>query len=49
MQIPLEISFRDVQKTEEIERLIREKVEKLEQICDYMISCRVVVEMTQQH
>jgi cold shock CspA family protein len=32
-----------------IEELIREKVKKLERICDYISSCRVVVEDTQQY
>lgn len=49
MQVPLEITFRDVRKTENIERLIREKVAKLEKICDYMVSCRIAVEMPQHH
>jgi cold shock CspA family protein len=49
MQIPLEITFRDVRKTESIEKLIREKVAKLEKTCDYMVSCRIAVEMPQRH
>jgi cold shock CspA family protein/ribosome-associated translation inhibitor RaiA len=44
MQIPLEISYRDVNKTDELEKLIREKVNKLEKVCDYITSCRVAVE-----
>jgi cold shock CspA family protein len=47
MQVPLEISYRNVRKTVAIDNLIREKVAKLEKVCDYMISCRVAVEMTQ--
>lgn len=49
MQIPLEITFRDIRKTEAIEKLILEKVAKLEKICDYMVSCRIAVEMPQHH
>lgn len=49
MQVPLEISFRGVQKTEAIENLIRTEAAKLEQICNYMVSCHVAVEMPQQH
>jgi cold shock CspA family protein len=49
MQIPLEITFRDVRKTEAIEKLILEKVAKLEKTCDYMVSCRIAVEMPQRH
>ena len=49
MQVPLEIAFRDDTKSEPVETLIREKVDKLHQICDYMTSCRVVVAKPQEH
>jgi hypothetical protein len=45
MQIPLEITYRDVPKNEEIDRLIRQRAAKLETFCDYMTSCRVTLEM----
>ena len=48
MNVPIEIVFRNVNKTAEIEDLIRAKAEKLEQICGYMSSCRVVVEQPQK-
>ena len=44
MQIPLEISFRDVPKTEEIENLIRDKAKKLERVYDHITGCRIAVE-----
>ncbi len=47
MQIPLEISYRDIKKTDNIDNLIREKVNKLERVCDHMTSCRVAVERPQ--
>lgn len=46
MQIPLEITYLDVEKTDALETLIREKVAKLEQVCNYMNSCRVGLEKT---
>jgi cold shock CspA family protein/ribosome-associated translation inhibitor RaiA len=49
MEIPLEITYRGVQKTDGIESLIREKAAKLDRICDKLISCRVAVESPQQH
>ncbi|MFW6139684.1 MAG: HPF/RaiA family ribosome-associated protein [Spirochaetota bacterium] len=49
MKIPLEITFRGVPKTQEIEDLIRKKASKLERICNYMSSCRVAVENPQKH
>lgn len=48
MQVPLEISYRGVEKTEDIERLIREKVDWLEKFASNLISCRVAVERPQK-
>jgi cold shock CspA family protein len=45
----LEISYRDVQKIDAIENLIKEKTEKLEKLCNYITSCRVAVEKPQKH
>ncbi len=44
MQVPLEITFRDVPRTPEIEQLIQEKVRKLEELTDALTSGEVVVE-----
>lgn len=44
MQIPPEITYRNIEKTDEIENLVANKIAKLEQVCDYMVSCRVEVE-----
>ena len=49
MKVPLEISFRGVEKTHDMENLIREKAAKLEQICSYLSSCSVAVESPQEH
>ncbi len=49
MQIPLEISYRDVEKSEEIDSLIRQKAEKLDRMFENIISCRVMVEKIQLH
>jgi cold shock CspA family protein/ribosome-associated translation inhibitor RaiA len=49
MQGPVEISFKDVKKTPELEDLINQKIAKLEKICSYMISCRVTVERPQKY
>ncbi|MDO5575471.1 MAG: HPF/RaiA family ribosome-associated protein [Fibrobacter sp.] len=43
MEIPIEITFKDVEKTPELEELILGKARKLNKICDYIISCRVMV------
>ncbi|KPJ58235.1 MAG: hypothetical protein AMJ42_03620 [Deltaproteobacteria bacterium DG_8] len=49
MKVPLKISYRNVQKTEDIDELIREKCTKLEQICSYITSCRIAIERPQEH
>jgi len=49
MNIPLELSFRDIEKTDDLENLIRDRVDKLERICDHISSCRVTVEEPQKH
>jgi ribosome-associated translation inhibitor RaiA len=49
MNLPLELTFRGVEKTEDLERLLREKVDRLERVCDYINGCRIVVEKAQAH
>jgi cold shock CspA family protein len=49
MEVPLEITFRGIDKTQDIEDLIRAKAAKLEKICDSIISCRVAVESPHEH
>lgn len=49
MQIPLEISFREVEKTETLENLINEEASKLEQVHNNLISCRVAIEKPHEH
>lgn len=49
MQVPLEITYRNVEKTEDIDRLIREKMAKIEKICNYIVSCHVVIEHPQEY
>ena len=44
MQVPPEIAYRGLDKTEYIDNLIRHKITKLEEICDYLISCHIAIE-----
>ncbi len=44
MKQPIQITFRDMEESEALEPIIREKAAKLEQFYDGIISCRVVVE-----
>jgi cold shock CspA family protein len=48
MQKPLELSFRGVKHTQELDKLIRSEVAKLERVCSYIIGCKVAVEKVQQ-
>lgn len=49
MIIPLEITYRGVEKREAIDSLIREKADKLDRYCDHISSCRIVIESRHQH
>ena len=49
MQKPLELTFRDIEKSDAIESLVLERVERLEQFCDNITSCHVVIEQPQEH
>lgn len=47
MDVPLELTFRNVDKTEALESLVRQKAAKLERVCGHLLSCRVAVEKAQ--
>jgi len=49
MQTPIQITIKDTLNSDELEPTIQEKANKLEQFCEDIISCHVVVEMTQKH
>lgn len=49
MEVPLQVAYRDVAKTEALEQQIRDEAAKLEQVCDYMTSCRIAVEKPHEH
>jgi ribosomal subunit interface protein len=49
MQIPLQITIRDVEQSEALATHIRDKAKKLDEFFDHIMSCRVVVEMPHKH
>lgn len=49
MQIPMQITIRDIEHSEALETHIREKARKLDEFFDHIVSCRVVVEMPHKH
>ncbi len=44
MQVPLQLTFRDVTKTPDMVALVEKQVEKLHRFCPYLTSCRVAIE-----
>jgi len=49
MQIPLQITFHNMEPSAAVEANIREKADKLEQFSDKITSCRVTVEAPHKH
>jgi ribosomal subunit interface protein len=49
MKLPLQITFRHMDHSEALESDIREKAEKLDQFCDQIMACRVVLDAPHQH
>ena len=44
----IEISYREIPKTDELDELIRSKADKLQKFCEGIVSCRIAVERRQQ-
>ena len=49
MQIPMQITIRDMENSEALETHIRQKAQKLDEFFNHIMSCRVVVEMPHKH
>jgi len=49
MKTPLQITFRDMERSDAMETHIREKADKLKQFFADIVSCRVVVEQAAKH
>lgn len=49
MQVPLDISFRNMEHSDELADRIRERVDQLERFCERITACRVVVEAPHHH
>lgn len=48
MQLPVNVTYRGVEKSEEIENLIRAKAARLDRFCDHISRCDVAVEKPNQ-
>jgi len=49
MQIPLQVSFRDMDRSAAVEAAVREHTTKLEQYFEHVVACRVMVEARHRH
>jgi len=49
MEIPLQITFKNAESSDVIEKEIRERAKKLERFFDHIMSCRVVVDIPHKH
>lgn len=49
MRLPLQVTFRNMDRSQALEADIEEKTSKLDQFYDHIMSCRVVVEAGHKH
>lgn len=49
MEQPLQVIFRDIQPSPAVEAKVRARVDKLDDMYDHVMSCRVVVEERHRH
>jgi ribosomal subunit interface protein len=49
MQVPLQITLRNIAHSDAVETAIRKRAEKLDRFYRHIVSCRVVVEIPSRH
>ena len=49
MKLPLQITFRNMEGSDAMKSTIEERAGKLDQVCDRIMSCRVMVEAQHRH
>jgi len=49
MNVPLEIVFHGLTKSDAVEYLVRQQAAKLEKVCHHLSSCRVAIEKPHEH
>lgn len=49
MQVPVQITFRDLPHSQAVETHLQEKVEKLQQFCHNIVACHVVLEFANKN
>jgi cold shock CspA family protein/ribosome-associated translation inhibitor RaiA len=49
MQLPLQVTFRNLEHSDALEALVREKAARLDTFADQIMGCRVVIELAGKH
>lgn len=49
MKLPIQISFHNLERIEAVENRILEEAAQLDEFCDHIMSCRVVVDVPHRH
>jgi ribosomal subunit interface protein len=49
MQLPLQITWRNLEASDAVESAVREKAQKLERFAEHITSCRVIIEAPHKH
>jgi len=49
MQLPLQITWRNLEASDAVESTVREKAQKLERFAEHITSCRVIIEAPHKH
>jgi ribosome-associated translation inhibitor RaiA len=49
MKLPIQITFKNIRSSEALTTHLYEKAAKLDHFHEHIISCRIVLEMTQKH
>ena len=49
MQVPLQLTFRSMAHSDALATHVQQRVEKLERLCDRIVSCHVVIELAAHH
>jgi|SRR5579883_1823676 len=49
MKLPLQVSFHNTDPLPGVEEIIRDRAGRLDRYCDFIMSCRVVIDMPHKH
>src|SRR3972149_4450552 len=49
MKLPIQISFHNLERIEAVENRILEEAARLDEFCDRIMSCRVVIDVAHRH